>query len=282
MKNILFPTDFSAESENAFNFAVGICDKLKANLILFNSFHIPNYTSDVPIDDDAEDRLMNIAEDELSTLETKALLLSKNIHVKCMVSYGLAVDTIISTAQEKQINLIVMGTKGAEGLKEVLIGSNAATVIEKASCPVLVVPEKAKYNSIDKIVFATDFRDYDFYTLARLVEIAKLFNSEIMIVHVSQVAPTKDYEKDLNEWYKEELKKEAGIEYENISFYNLVGGNVADELEEFIEKNKVSMLALSMRRRNVFTKLFNPSLTKKMAYHSQVPLLAFHELRKSD
>ena len=97
-----------------------------------------------------------------------------------------------------------------------------------------------------------------------------------MIVHVSQIAPTQDYESDLLQWYKEELKKKVNIEYENISFHQLVGGNVDYELEDFIEKNKVDLLALSMRKRNIFSKLFDRSLTKKMAYHSHTPLFAFH------
>ena len=276
MKTVLFPTDFSTGAENAFNYAVSLCDKLKAKLILFNSFHMPTYASEVPVNDDVEERLMNIAEDELLKLENKAISQTKNIEVKCMVNYGLAVDTIISAAEEKKVNLIIMGTKGAGGLKEILIGSNAAAVLEKAPCPVLVIPEKAQFKNIDKIVFATDYRDSDFFAIASLTQIASLFNAEIMIVHVSQVAPTEDHERDLLKWYREELKKKTNVDYKNISFHDLVGGNVEYELEDFIKKNKVNMLALSMRKRNIFSKLFGKSLTKKMAYHSNTPLLTFH------
>ncbi|HKR04357.1 MAG TPA: universal stress protein [Bacteroidia bacterium] len=275
MKTILFPTNFSPGADNALNYAIGLSDKLKAKLILFNSFHIPAY-AEAPIDEDVEEQLMNIAEDGLFRLQNNALIQSKNLDVKTMVSYGLAVDNIIETAEEKNVNLIIMGTKGSSGLKEIFIGSNAASVLEKAPCPVLVIPENAKFKTLEKIVFATNFRDSDFNSIASLAEIAALFNSEIMIVHVSQVAPTEDYERDLLQWYKDELKKKANIEYKNISFHDLVGGNVDYELEDFMEKNKVDLLALSMRKRNIFSKLFDRSLSKKMAYHSHTPLLAFH------
>ncbi|HKR05357.1 MAG TPA: universal stress protein, partial [Bacteroidia bacterium] len=190
--------------------------------------------------------------------------------------FGFAVENIIFKAEEKHADLIVMGTKGANGLQEVLIGSNAGSVIEKSTCPVLIIPENAQFNTIDKIVFATDFCDSDFYAIASLAKIGELFNSEIMIIHISQIGPTKDYEKDVLEWFKNELKYKANIEYENISFHDLVGGNVDYELEDFIEKNKVNLLALSMRKRNLFSRLFERSLTKKMAYHTHIPLLAFH------
>jgi nucleotide-binding universal stress UspA family protein len=278
MKTILFPTDFSPGADNALNYAIGLSDKLKAKLILYNSFHIPAYAG-ASIDEDVEGQLMNIANDQLYDLKNKILSENKNLNVECAVNYGFAVDNIISIAEEKYADLIIMGTKGASGLKEVFIGSNAASVLEKAPCPVLVIPENAKFKNLDKIVFATDFNDSDFYSIEALAEIAALFNSEIMIVHVSQVAPTGDYESDLLLWYKGELKKKVNIDYKNISFYNLVGGNVDYELEDFIEKNKVDLLALSMRKRNTFSKLFERSLTKKMVYHSHTPLLAFHASR---
>lgn len=276
MKTILFPTDFSAGAENAFNYTVSICGKLKAKLILFNSFHIPVYTSEMPVNEDTEVHLRKMAKDRLLSLQNNALIQSNNLDVKTVASCGLAVDNIIQTAKEKKVNLIIMGTKGASGLKEIFIGSNAAAVLEKASCPVIVIPEKAKFKNIDKIVFATDFGESDFDFIASLTEMAKLFKSEIMIVHVSQVRPEKADEKDLLQWYRKELKKKVNVEYKKISFHILVGGNVDYELEDFIEKNKVDLLALSMRKRNIFSKLFEPSLTKKMAYHSHIPLLAFH------
>lgn len=275
MKTILFPTDFSPGADNALNYAIRLSDKLKAKLIFFNSFHIPAYAG-APIDGDVEEQLMNITNDQLLELKNKALLQNKNLDVECEVNYGFAVDNIVSTAKEKNAGLIIMGTKGASGLKEVLIGSNAASVLEKAPCPVLVIPENAQFKNLDKIVFATDFRNSDFYSIAALAEIAALFNSEIMIVHVSQVTPTGDYESDLLQWFREELKKKTNVEYNNISFHDLVGGNVDYELEDFIEKYKVDLLALSMRKRNIFSKLFDRSLTKKMAYHTHTPLLAFH------
>ncbi len=275
MKTILFPTDFSLGADNALNYALRLSDKLKAKLILFNSFHIPAYAG-VPVDEDVEEQLMNIAQDGLQKIENKILLHSKNLVVESVVNYGLAVDNIISLSEEKHPDLIIMGTKGASGFKEVFIGSNAASVLEKAPCPVLVIPENAEFKTLDKIVFATNFRDSDFNSIASLAEIAALFHSEIMIVHVSQVAPTDDHEKDLLQWYIEELKKKSNVEYKNISFHDLVGGNVDYELEDFIEKNNVDLLALSMRKRNIFSKLFDRSLTKKMAYHSHTPLLAFH------
>src|SRR6185436_12618936 len=128
MKTILFPTDFSPGADNALNYAIGLSDKLKAKLILFNSFHIPAYASEGPVNEDVEEQCMNLAQNNLLRMERKAILQSKDLVVESIVNYGLAVDNIISTAQEKDADLVIMGTKGASGSKEVFIGSNAASV----------------------------------------------------------------------------------------------------------------------------------------------------------
>lgn len=279
MKTILFPTDFSACADNAFHYTLGLCDKLKADLVLFNSFHIPAYATNVLIYADAdniEEQKEDLAEKGLIRMKNKALSEIKNCSVECIVNYGLAVDNIISIADEKNADLIIMGTKGASGLQEVFAGSNTFSVLEKSNRPVLIIPENVKFKKIEKIVFATNFNDTDFQSIAFLSQIASLFNSEILIAHVVQVTPTKDYESDLLQWFKEELKNRANVEYKNISFHVLTGGNVGYELEDFIEKNNVDLLSLSMRKRTLFAKLFDRSLTKKFAYHTHTPLLAFH------
>ncbi|MEP7169884.1 MAG: universal stress protein [Bacteroidota bacterium] len=275
MKTILFPTDFSSSADNALSYAAVLCNDLKAKLVLFHSFHIPAYASPETLDDATEEQLTARAENDLLKLRNKVLAEHKELEIECIVNLGLAVDRIISSAAEKHADMIIMGTKGASGLKEIFVGSNASAVLDKAPCPVLVIPDKAAFKGIAKIVFATNYQESDFQSIKFLTEIASLFNAEILIVHISEFTQADVNEKDL-QWFKDELKKKSNILYENISFHNLIGGNVDWELEEFIEQNNIDLLSLSMRKRNIFTKLFDRSLTKKMAYHSHVPMLAFH------
>ncbi|MEO8148900.1 MAG: universal stress protein [Bacteroidia bacterium] len=276
MKTILFPTDFSNSAVNALNYAIGICEALKAKLILFNSVSIPAIVTQPSMNMNMEEQLIGVAKEDILLIKNTLIANNKDIDIECFVNYGEAINNIISLAAERHADIIIMGTKGASGLKEVFLGTNTAAVLEKAPCPVLVIPEKVKFKNINKIVFATDLKDNDFHTIAALTEIALSYNAEILVVHISEFMQTDDYEKKMQEWFENGLKESAEIQYKNISFHHLIGGNIDWELERFIEENDIDLLSLSMRKRTVFTKLFSPSLTKKMAYHASVPLMVFH------
>jgi len=96
----------------------------------------------------------------------------------------LAVDFILETIDKKKPDLVVMGTTGASGLKEMIIGSNTSTIVEKAKCPVIAVPEKKIFSAIKSITYATNYNLTDIYALEKLVEIAKLFHAKITLLHV--------------------------------------------------------------------------------------------------
>src|ERR1051326_2237606 len=133
MKTILVPTDFSKNSLNAIDYAVALAKKENAKIILLNSYYFLPSSSDIPY---PADIIQSLRTDSINKLNFLCEEISKRKKIKCkMVSkFDLTVPAIIETATEKKAGLIVMGTKGASGLKEVLMGSNTASVIEKAKC----------------------------------------------------------------------------------------------------------------------------------------------------
>ncbi len=274
MKTILFPTDFSASADNALSYAISLCEALKAKLVLLNSCYVPAFASQVPIEEFTEEEILSISDNHLKEYETSGLLKGKHLTVEDRVVFGFAVDSIVSEAEASKAYLVIMGMKGASGLTEALIGSNTDSVIAKAGCPVLAVPDKASFHGLKKIVFATDYHDSDFAAIKFLAGIAALFDAEIIIVHVTDIIQDNAYEKDHFNKFKEDVKKE--VAYENISFDDFEGFNVANTLNSFVKENKIDMIALSTRNRNIISKLFDKSLTKKMAYHTHIPLLSIY------
>src|SRR5688572_6902760 len=137
MKKILFPTDFSANADHALTYATSLCESLKADLILFHSCRAEANVLQVLNEDISEESIMMDSIRKLDAYRIKSSDILRNIHVDMKVEYGLAVDKIVEAAEDVNADMIIMGTKGASGLEEVLLGSNTAAVMERAKCPVL-------------------------------------------------------------------------------------------------------------------------------------------------
>ncbi|MHB8260233.1 MAG: universal stress protein [Bacteroidia bacterium] len=281
MKTILVPTDFSKNAENALLYAINLAKKMQAKIVLMHSFHV-NYTSGyVPVD--------NI-EEEIEKAEAKSnaqlkVLYNKISHhsklpIECISSQNLVVDAVLTIIEEKNIDIVVMGTQGANGnLGRQIFGTNSSKVIEKAKCPVLTIPENTKHTDIKTIVYATEYLDSDIPCLQNVAEMAKLFEAEIQVIHVS-IYEDESEKKLLEEF---ELKMRKSILYENISFKILVGNDVEQKMEGFMEEEVVDMLVLSAHHRNLMDKLFGKSITKELSFYLKIPLLVFHhERNKSD
>jgi nucleotide-binding universal stress UspA family protein len=273
MKKILFPTDFSKNANRALSYARALCLTLDAQLILFHScraeaiaFHSGEDADEGAIIRNARLQLNNY---QLLNFPTDT------IKVTPVVEYGLAVDTIVDFATKSGVDLIVMGTKGASGLDDVLLGSNTAAVMQRAKCPVLAVPEATEFHPIKVLAFATDYRETDTNAIKSLSSIAELFDAKLLIVHISDVLVPDNFEHALFEVFKDEIRQKIG--YKNIEFDVLKGSNPVKVLNEFIKDRSVSFIAVSTRRKNLFTRLFDKSFTKQLAYHSLVPVMAFHD-----
>ena len=255
MKTIFCPTDFSSDAENALRYGVSIADTLKAKIIVFHACHLPALVSQVPLEEITEERIIREANGQLNELMKLDFLRDKNVNITCTAAFGLAVDGIISGASKENADLIIMGTKGASGIEEIFLGSNASSVISKSVCPVLVVPAAARFNGFKKIIFATDYMDNDIQSITRLSEIASLFDAEILIVHMSDISRTDKMERDVFEKFQRDVV--LAVPYKRINFQFRTGLHTADVLNEVVLENKAELLAMSTRRRNIFEKLFD-------------------------
>ena len=186
-------------------------------------------------------------------------------NIDVLIKTGFAVDEINKLSRDESMDMIIMGTKGASGLTEVLIGSNTADVIEKCSCPVLAVPANCAFKQPKKIVFATNYADNDFQTLYVLAEMFKPFNPEIVVLHV-EVNNDHKTESRMLEWFKGQVK--TNIPYDNFSFALAKGDNVISTVDDFMVSNSLDLLSVSTRKRNFVDKLTSSSLTNKMPFHT--------------
>ncbi len=270
---ILIPTDFSANADHAINYASLLGKSMKAKLILLHVYTPPVTRGNIayPLITEEIGRMMSEATEKLHKI---ASALSEDYGISCehLVRMGSPVEEIVSEAESRQADLIVMGTLGASGLAKMVFGSNTASVMERATCPVLAVPAKSTLALPKKIVFATDYEDNDMQTVKELIKITKRLKAEFILLHVSK--DNLKSENDLIEDFSKAVAKEGNIEQP--FYYVMNHENTQKGIDQFVDSVGADLLAVSMRKRTIFEKLVDSSLSKKMAYQARIPLLVFH------
>ncbi len=270
MQNILIPTDFSLNALRAAEYAITIFGN-SANYTLVNCYEVPHSgaTMLISIADILEKDSLQLLASERERLIGMYAALGLRIEVKSIMGSPAVAVRKIATEND----LVVMGTKGATGLKEVFVGSVASNVLENVPCPVIAIPEIAANVKPAKILFAADDKCLSEGELPeRLVGLAKFFEAEVLILNV---VPKGEISHVGN---SAENSRKPTNAFENVkhSFHFIEDEEVNHGIEEFIKNNQVDMLGMITRRDDLFSRLFGTSNTKSMMMHTNVPLVAFH------
>jgi nucleotide-binding universal stress UspA family protein len=272
MIKILVPTDFSALSKIAVQYALKIASRLNGQVTLLHVVTITKPTRATMHEKMRvlEEDLIRFAERDLNKLIKEVCKGTKSSEA---ISYNVIrstefTDVVKKEARRLRAGLIVMGTKGASGLKKTVVGSNTASVIELSSIPVLAVPNQAQFRGFKDIVYASDLKNLE-KELKTLILYASPFGSTIHLVHI--VPSGKDVD-ELEEKIDKVVKK---LGYKNIVTLVLVDRYVEGAIDQYIGVCKADLLAMFTHDLTFYEKLFDRSMTRKMAFHSNVSLLAF-------
>jgi nucleotide-binding universal stress UspA family protein len=275
IKKILVPTDLSQNAENAMMYAFDLAKKSGARVAVFYSFD--RYHTQDGTYTDVFDLAMESADNALEKHVADALAkgsyssVSYNLHT-LPGGFMEGMKEIIDIADA---DLIVMGTKGATGLKEVWVGSNTVSVIEKIKLPIMVVPAEASLKGISKILFMTDLKPINNDTaLDMLSEIALLANAKVRIANVKDEGEHSNWEERLE---RSRIGHVLGDGVKH-SFHKIENKNVLEGISKYVEnKGDIDMIALVTRKKNLFQRLFKTEHAKEMAFRSLLPLLILHD-----
>lgn len=269
ISKIIVPTDFSPPAEQALKYAIELAKKTKAAIILLHINQVAMVDASMP----AETYQYLVKEIEEMTVEgldklSKNLLIPSGVSFTTETKYGFVAEEICQLAKNEEADLIIMGTTGASGVAEILIGSNAASVVANSTVPILVIPKDLTYKDYGRIVYATDYNEPEFPALMRLIYFAELFDCPLDVVHVKSDADK--YFNSENNFFK---KNKANITYPNIQYIQLEKGDIIQSINHYVEENNADLLVMAKHNRGFFDRLFHRSLSKKMAYHTKIPLL---------
>ncbi|MFI5150202.1 MAG: universal stress protein [Bacteroidia bacterium] len=278
MKSILVPTDFSKPASNAMHYALAMAKKEKAEIILAHAFDVNTITpyNTMPMIAEKIGRMELEAEEKLKLL--CAELRTSGIQCSYLNKLGDPIEIILSAVREVHADLIIMGTRGASGIKELLVGSNTVHIINRSTCPVLAVPARAVYKGIHKISYAVDYKASDLTAFKKLTALARVFHSEITIVHAAGGEYNKLTEDTALEVFRKKVQKSTG--YDKINTLLVFGETPTIAVEKHIQQAMPDLIALSAHHRGVIASLFSSDMSEKLAHHTQIPLLAFHPDRE--
>ena len=280
MRNVLVPTDFSKNSWNAIEYALHFFKDELCNFYLLHVTALQNLARREPIMVPSVDTIEITLEEEAKTKlaglikKIKVNPLSKQHNFFSLVTDDYFIDSVRKQISEKNIDLIVMGTKGANGLRQAIIGSNTGDLITKVKCPVLVVPEEAVFTRLNEIAFPTDFNIfYQTRILTAIGELSKKFDAAIRILQVAKkdekITAFQQENKDfLNDFFVD--KKH--------SFHVLTNRKVHAGVQCFVESRDIDLIIMIAKNLNLFQQILFKPTVEEISYHTKVPFLVLHEM----
>ncbi|MDX1667420.1 MAG: universal stress protein [Saprospiraceae bacterium] len=267
-KKILFPTDFSRAATNAFRYALKLADRIGGRIDLMSVYHLPLTDAGRVPPEYIDEMLKERREDIKKQMEEVCKGAPEELLGERIPQYGLFIyQEITEVAMEGEYNLIVMGTKGEHNPMEKLVGSVTTQTMMNAPCPVIAVPEDAQFADIERIAYATDFHPEDRKAIEQLMEIAGSLAAKVHFVHV-------DLRGDKEITDRVALKN---YPFEFTEFSVITGPDLMSSLDDYVRRHSVQLLALFIPERRLWERLFHSSFTKRMTFHTKIPLLVFHQ-----
>lgn len=280
MKRILVPTDFSNNAYNALLYATRLFPKEEVIISMVHTIEevLSRSTSRVDIGKSEEVFTQLQRETQSKLEELKHAIVRDTEGFTCTFSTQfstLPIHKMVNALCAKDhVDLVIMGTKGAKGLSEILLGSQAVKVIQKnKKCPLLLVPFQSDSRPPKNVCFATDFKrtlDEEQWSL-----FSDIVQSTESVVHIAHIYDQKEPDVLVEGNYKALKKKLGELPYNTHWISNK--GSKAKALQDFINVNTIDLLTMVYNRRNFLDRIFREPVIKNIGFHIQIPFLIVPE-----
>ena len=261
MNTVIVPVDFSDTSLHAARYAAQmLVGHYGVTLLLYHSYSKPS----------------EAAEATAALEKLKAELMKDHIVKMEVLAHEESdfVDGLERAARHRKADLVIMGITGKSSLAQVFFGSNTLKMAETKACPVLIVPEKAPFSPIKNVMLTSDFKDnYNTTPSVPIKSILDVFHPQLHVVNVDKnhyISLTENYEKE-----KQDLKKLFADYHPEFYFMRLY--DIDEALNLFAADRDIDLIITIQRNHSLMEKLFSTNRTKKLSYHSKIPILVIHE-----
>lgn len=269
--HILFPTDFSENAQKALPFALEIARRADATITIMHVIQEPYDFAPMveEVKRNTTKKVERLLQDMIDGVRKKEEY--QGLKIESVIRTGSTVYSILEESRDLDADLIVMGTKGATGMKKILFGSITSEIVLQSGIPVLAIPQHSEYWDIDHITFTTDYHDGDLEALKEIAGLAQLFDSKITVLHV---APERNLKEEIQyrgfrEWAGEEIDfTETEIAYELMVKKDFYTG-----LSDYLNDQTTQLITMIRYKKPFFHSLLEKDHTKQMGFYTKVPLL---------
>lgn len=286
---ILVPIDFSEYSMKACELGFNFAKSIQAEVVLLHVYYTPVYTSPIPytdvfdyqatIDEEGIKNILKRVNEEINAFSAKIKEKIDSgklpeVEFGSLLREGVPEEEILKYSKEEHPLMIIMGTRGKNQKDIDLIGSVTAEVIDRSKIPVLTIPEKASFSDfteIKNIAFITTFDQRDLISFETFVNAIKPIKSTVSIIYLAD-------NKNKNAWNEVKLaglKEYFQKQYSStqIKYDIVMDDDLLNSLDQYIKENQIDIITVPTYKRNVFSRLFNPGIARRMIFHSDTPLL---------
>ena len=283
MKKILLPTDFSANAYNAIEYALQLFKEEECTFYLLHTFvpgsYIISSVDDGPSNMVIEDIARRNVEERLQEIQSK--IAAEHAYPKhtfeVIISFSSLMSEMKSIVKEHDIDLIVMGTQGATGAKEVFLGTNTMDTIRKVKIAVIAVPEGFTYQKPQEILFTTDLK---FSMENKYLPLLRWIGTR----HIARLNVLNIYTGRSLEPYQEEVKNQLATYFKDNSylFHELEYMSVTEAVEHFQIKHKADFLVMINNKHSYFENLLFKPVIKEIVFHTSIPFMVIPSVALMD
>lgn len=268
MNTILVPTDFSNNAWVAIQYAANLALDKNKRLFILHTFS-PYYSSFNSMDSNIRmlEQTEKIANAEMHVIKERLKEEFPSLEYECQSLEGELSEVIANEDKTVHFELIIMGTKGATGLKYAFMGSNTFNVINKTKIPVLAVPAESHY-ALGKVGILSNYKNTEIDVLNKFIKVVgKEFSAVLLHVHEGG----NGYERIYAETWKELVKDQTGLL--DITYKIGEGDSVKAVLNSMMGEEDVQLLLVTNNSKSFFKSLFNKDIVRELALKPQIPIL---------
>ncbi|WP_316822923.1 universal stress protein [Pedobacter gandavensis] len=272
---ILLLTDFSDSAYNASKYAGALAEQLNASrLLICHSEHIPTtmeiHLQTVKRAEQEHQRLLNQISDLKNDLKSRS---NKTLQIDYFIDSRTLDEIVVHCHKEYGVRLLVMGISGKDPVERAFLGSNTIRIARITEIPLLIVPEHSSYRTIKNIVFACDLRKVSKTTPTLAIRhIVQELGAELSILNVSpdEQHPDRDILTEMTDL-------QPLWNYKKPEYHHTHHEHIAKGVTDFANEHHMQMVIAVPKTYGFFEGLFQHSLSSKLAYDLQLPILLFKE-----
>ena len=271
---VLLPTDFSVNAKYAIDYALKLFEEETVEFYLWHVVKASTYVTDDLLTADATFSVYEaITKKDSEALEGLMEDLTAEFNNQKhtfhpIMDYDNFIDSANQIIERESIDLVVMGTKGMDNVEKAIFGSNTLRIIQRTSCPVLVIPDKYVFKPIKKIAFTSAYNshyiegEFDVFNRIAIME-----DAQIDVIHYMENTDLTESEK------ANQAILEGYIKNSKHNYVNIEGQEYFDTIHNYIELKNYDIISVTSKKHNFFERLFNLHNVEIELQNLNLPLL---------